>query len=352
MTTEALATNALVRPRQPWVLAGVASEIAYRLRAPAGVIRTALVLAAFFEFWPVLAVYATVALLVPHGSRRMPGWSNIVGVLRIAVFVAFAFGLSGNLSLGRDGVFGQGPGVWLPVGGVVVIGWVMLLTAQRDPSSATDAADRRQVLSALPAIALAGIVAACMAIAPEIRSDRILDLGIVAIGLGIVLSGPRINAAAAAMPTVLLGVFAAVLAFSGVSLEGGIGRTYAAPRTPASLSHAYRRAIGTVTLDLTRFRNTESRPAKVDLSVAIGDVRIMLPGGTTAAIGVWVGRGGVNNVFSLPATSGQFFVHRIVHADPSHVSLGRTQPLRVNITAHVGHGCVIISGPGEDAAGC
>lgn len=351
VTTEAIPADALTRPQQPWVMAGVASEIAYRLRAPVGFIRTVIVLAAWARFWPVLGAYSAAALLIPHAGRRLPGWSNAAGLLRIAVFVAFAVGLMGSLSLDRYGMFGQGPEAWVTVGGVLVIGWIMVLTSRRDPASATVGADRRYVVSALPAVALAGIVAAAVAVVPGLRSEQVLDLGLVAIGVGIVLGGSRISAAAAAMPAALLAAFAIVLAFAGVPLKGGIGRTYAAPRTPSALSAAYRRAIGSVTLDLGRFQNARGAPAHVDLSVGIGNVQIVLPPNTTSVIDARVGRGGINSTITPPVSS-QFFVHRVILANTSHEYPGPTRASGLTITAYVGRGCVIVTGPGGEAAGC
>jgi hypothetical protein len=72
-------------------------------------------------------IYAGAALVIPHQGRRLPGWINALGALRVAILIG-ALALVPVFSLDSQGIFGQGPGVWIPVGGGLVAGVVALLT--------------------------------------------------------------------------------------------------------------------------------------------------------------------------------------------------------------------------------
>jgi hypothetical protein len=319
-----------VAPRQAWVLGGVASELSARLYAPAWFMRTVLVLAAVAAFWPVMGVYAAVALVIPHSGRR-PGWANLIALGRIALLTVAGFALP-TLGLGKEGLFGEGPAVWVPISGAIVLAWAAMLNGGR--AAVTDpAADRRTVLSVLPAGAVLALTALTAWLLPSIRADRVLDTGLIAGGLAVVLLGSRLNLAAAAIALTLTGLAAIMLAFSGTPLEGGFGRLDAAPARTAQLAPAYRRAAGMLTLDAGRLRGT----IRTTISVGFGTVRLVLPAQASGTVTVSVGRGTVNGggigPGASPTRSG-IGVHTVERLAGSGA--------RVRITIRVGDGCVLL----------
>ena len=190
----------------------------------------------------------------------------MVGLLRVGSFALFAF-LTRSLALDGSGIFGQGPEVWVPLGGLLLIGWVGVLSAGRIEPSGDD---RAIALAGLPALGLAGVVMIVIWLAPAVRADVVLDLGLVVVGGMLVLMPPRVTGRAVAyVPVAALAVVAVVCAFSGAELAGGIGETHVAPRNPASVA-SYRRAFGTVTFDASRWRGVAGRTERVNLRSGSG----------------------------------------------------------------------------------
>ena len=176
--------------------------------------------------------------------------------------------------------------MWVPIGGLLLIGWVAVLSAGRmEPSDE----DRAVALAGLPALALAAVLLIVIWLAPGVRADVVLDLGLVVVGGVLVLMRPRVaRSAVAFVPVAGLGLVAIVCAFSGAKLVGGIGETHVAPRNPAAVA-SYRRAIGTVTFDATRWRGLAGRTEHVGLSVGIGNIWIVVPQDVYATIDARLG---------------------------------------------------------------
>ena len=263
----------------------------------------------------------------------------MVGLLRVASLGLIAF-LSRNISFDQYGIFGQGPEVWVPIGGLLLIGWVAVLSAGRvEPSDE----DRAVALAGLPALALAGLLLIAIWLAPGVRADIVLDLGLVVVGGVLVLMLPRVaRSAVAFVPLAALGLLAIVCAFSGAPLAGGIGKTYLAPRTPAPLA-SYRRAIGTVTFDATRWHGVAGRTEHVTLSVGIGNIWIVVPQDVYATVDARVGHGQLIRGSVVQS----FFVHRRFFAGTPHFGWLRPRPGRLQINARVGDGCLIVMQAGE-----
>jgi hypothetical protein len=273
-----------------------------------------------------MAVYAAIALVLPHGGRR-PGWANLIALGRIALITIVGFGMA-NLNFTGSGLFGQGPAVWVPVGGAIVLAWTAMLQGGR-PAVADPAADRRTVLSVLPAVAVLGATALTALLLPSVRADRVLEGGLIAAGVAVALLGPRLNLAAAAIALTLTGLAAIVLALSGTPLEGGFGSLNAAPARTAALAPAYRRAAGEVTLDAGGLSGT----IRTTLSLGFGTVRLVLPAQASGTIAISVGHGAFNGLGPQRGRSG--------------VGLHTMQRLtgrgaRVRITISVGQGCVLL----------
>ena len=277
----------------------------------------------------------------PHRGGWLPGWSNVVGLLRVGSLGLIAF-LSRNVAFDRWGILGQGPEVWVPIGGLLLFGWVAVLTAGRvEPSDE----DRAVALAGLPALALAVVLLIVIWLAPGVRADVVLDFGLVLVGGALDrMRPPAARSAVAFVPVAALGLLAIVCDL-GAQLAGGVGKTYLAPRTPASHASDHR-AIGTVTFDATRWHGVAGRTERVSLSVGVGNVRIVVPQDVYATVDARVGHGQSNGgPDGLYIQS--FFVHRrFVAGIPLH-QWQHLRPGRLQINAQVGDGCVIVTQPGE-----
>ncbi len=222
MSAEAAAVGTRARPEQPWTVGGVGAGLAALTRLPVGWIRAGLfVMILGTKFWLGLGIYAIAALVVPHRGGWLPGWSNVVGLLRVGSLGLIAF-LSRNVAFDRWGILGQGPEVWVPIGGLLLFGWVAVLTAGRvEPSDE----DRAVALAGLPALALAVVLLIVIWLAPGVRADVVLDFGLVLVGGALVLMRPpAARSAVAFVPVAALGLLAIVCAFSGRSSRAGSAR--------------------------------------------------------------------------------------------------------------------------------
>src|SRR5262249_11457924 len=65
-----------------WVFGGVAAELARHLRASTAFVRSLLFVALFFDPGALLLGYGVACVVIPHGDRRAPGWSNAVALGR------------------------------------------------------------------------------------------------------------------------------------------------------------------------------------------------------------------------------------------------------------------------------
>jgi phage shock protein PspC (stress-responsive transcriptional regulator) len=338
----AAGTRARDRAEQPWIVGGVGAGLAALTRLPVGWTRAGVLLMIVgTKFWLGLGIYAAAALVVPHRGRWLPGWSNVVGVLRVASLGLIAF-LSRNVGLDHSGIFGYGPEVWVPIGGLVLFGWVAVLSAGRvEPSDE----DRAVALASLPALALAAVLLIAIWVVPGARAVFVLDVGLMVVGGVFVLMRPRMaRSAVGLVPVAALGLLAIVCAFSGVGLSGGVGHTHIAARTPASLVSA-ERAMGTVTFDASRWRGVAGRTERVNLSVGIGNIWIIVPQDVNATVDARLGHGQMVAGFG-PDTS-SFFVHRRFFAGNAHYPRRFLRPGRLQINAHVGDGCLIVVESGE-----
>jgi phage shock protein PspC (stress-responsive transcriptional regulator) len=336
MSLEAVAdTRARTRVEEPWIVGGVAAGLAALTPLPVGWIRAGIFLMILgTHFWLGLGIYAVAALVVPHRGRWLPSWSNVVGLLRAASFGLMAF-LSRSIDLTSTGFFSQGPVVWIPVGGLLLIGWAAVLTSPRlEPSDE----DRSVALTGAPALGLGAVLFVVIWLAPGIRADVVLDLGLVVVGGVLVLMRPRVPGSAVAFaPVVALGLVAIACGFSGADLGGGIGKTFVAPRTVSRHAN-YRRAIGTVTFDARRWRGVAGRTEHVTLSVGIGNISIIVPQDVYATVDARLGNG---QLAGGPVIE-SFFVHSRFLAGwmPYRPPL---RPGRLQITAQVGDGCLSVT---------
>jgi hypothetical protein len=340
-----VAASGRAEPR--WYLGGVAAAVSARTRIPAGLLRFLIFCVAAKHFWPALAIYGAAALVVPHQGRWHPGWLNVVGAARVAI-LGGALALVPVFLFNDHGIFGQGPGLWIPVDGVVAAAVLALVTEPRvDPLDHEPADDRRTALSMLPALAVAALTGLGMLVAPGLRAELLLGAGLVLAGVAVAALGEQINLRAAVVPLMLLGVLAILLASSGARLQGGVGDLRAAPRSAAAVAPVYRRAIGEVTLDLRQVTATPGGPVRVRVSVGLGGVHILLPRNATGSFEARIGEGDLNPPADAP--TGGAFVHSLVALRPEGPPL-RGPGARFDITVALGRGCLVPSVPGEVAS--
>jgi hypothetical protein len=260
----------------------------------------------------------------------------VVGLLRVGSVGLITF-LSRYLSFDQSGIFGQGPEAWVPMGGLLLIGWVAVLHAGgHEPSEE----DRAVALAVLPALTLAAVVMIVMWLAPGVRAAVVLDCGLAAVGGILVVTRPRVRGRGIAyVPVGALALLAIVCAFSGAGLAGGIGASHIAPREPSARA-SYGRAIGTVTFDASHWRGVAGDTERVNLAVGIGTIRIIVPQDISTTVDARVGHGQL--VGEIPATE-SFFVHRrFLAAPPPYAAWLPRRSGRLQIDAAVGDGCLIV----------
>jgi phage shock protein PspC (stress-responsive transcriptional regulator) len=342
-----------------WVISGVAAEVANRLRASVVFVRVVLGILAYVLFWPVIVAYAVAALVVPHSKSRRPGWHNLVGLARLGLVLIAARLVLPGLSFENTGLFGEGPAVWIAFCGALLAGFVALITSGRSVAGYDEIRCRRMVIASIPAAVLALAVGVGIFIAPEIRWELVLEVGVFALGAALAVAALRGARNHEIAPAAVLALLALLLAFSSARLQGGVGDTRARPATLTSVRHAYGRAIGNVTLDLSALRGSVGRVTSVDASIGIGDLTVYLPDNAVGTVDVRVGTGSLAAVsFGSGGDHSGFDLHRVVPVRPSpgNGPIPVRSRLHVRLTAEVGRGCVtILQVPGEsfsNGTGC
>ena len=338
-----------------WLVGGVAAELSDRLAASVGFIRTLLVVAMVLQP-ELLYAYALAALLVPHADRRVPSWSNLIGLGRFALFyllIINLFGAGGSLTNNGGTVFGQGPAVWVPFAGATLFGFVALLESGR-PGALRDAQrDRTVGLAMVAVLAGLGLVALGVVLVPSVQWQSAVGALAVLGGVGLVAGGRRTRGLL--VPVVLLSVLAVLMASAGVRLQGGIGNEASVPLSASELHPAYRRAVGDLRLDLSALPPHASL-LTVHASVGIGSLQIILPTGAQATVMVRIGRGAIETGFCSSRFSPQpFGIPHYAFDRAATVSSSAQRPacggalphplLRLRILASVGIGTVRISEP-------
>lgn len=328
-----------------WLIGGVTTELASRLQASRGFIRLLFVLAGYFQFWLVVAVYCALALALPHRTRRRPDWANLVALLRVVALLVVGELSFRWVSFSSNGVFSESPSVWIPVAGTALAAWVVVLSSGRPARGVPTGADRQIVLSVLAPIAVAAGVAAVALLFPGARAERVLDLALVALGLlgGI---GNRLNRRAFLAACLPCGLLAVLLAGSGASLSGGVGGLVVVPRRVSSSAHSYRRAVGDVRLDLADLHPVQgARPAAWSVNVGIGRVELYLPSDALTTVHVSIGSGTLNwGYLPLGGYQDRFMLRRTIVVTPRQASGGTAlKPrFRLTVNATVGEGCVAL----------
>ena len=276
------ARHAAARTRgHDWVIGGVAAELARRLDAHVGFLRTLLVVAAWMEPGVVVA-YAVAALVIPRGTRRLASWSGLVAVGRFGLLWVILAGVSpGGLS--ANIAFELGPAIWLPLGGVALAGLLLLLCDAPNAETLDEDACRRQVLLALPVLALVAALIAGMVVFPQLRWEWFAAAAAVCAGMLVMVGRASLVFAA------LFAVVVVFFAGAGARFDGGIGSQRLLLERGGDL--VVRRAAGQVVVDLRRVR---SGSVMLHASVGVGGLEIVLPQNADVTTRLRVGRGRID----------------------------------------------------------
>jgi hypothetical protein len=333
--------------RADWVLGGTISEIAGRLGARTGFLRGLVAVAFWAQPVPVLIAYSVLTLVVPRSGHRVAGARNLIGLARVLLLLV-AVGVSrGVVSLDRYGTFGEPPSIWIPVGGVLLILWGWLLLFRPASHESAPGRDRRVLFSIAPAALLALVVLGAAAV-PGVRADRVLELGLIVIGVFVAIMAPRLDLAAAVLPTAVLGLLAVVTTTAGAPLQGGIGSLRVTLRTLSSSRLIYRRAFGDVTIDAEHVSG--SGTVHLTATTGVGQVTVLLPADASGTVEQSVGSGTVDS--EVAADYGGFAVRRIARIEPRRFGPGTTGPLRFIVVERAGEGCARIESPNASESGC
>ncbi len=337
---------------ESWLVGGVAAELATRLHAHSGFIRLLFVVAGYVNLWPAVVIYCLLALLLAHDGRRLPGWSNLVGLLRTGGFLLL--GMAGGQWLQLNGgVFNEAPAVWIPVAGTVALTLAVALRGRRAAYGVAAAEDRRVVLCALAPVAVMLGLAAVVVLAPTVRADRLLELALIALGLGGAVANRRLNTRAFILGCLPLGMLAVVITAGGASLSGGVGDITVGP-AGAGAHHLYRRAVGDIRLNLFGLHAVPpGGVSRWSASVGVGRIELDLPSDALTTVTVSIGAGSLAGGYGLSPSAPYtgFMLRRTLVITPRQASGGViTRPsFRLEVSATVGKGCVVIESASSES---
>jgi phage shock protein PspC (stress-responsive transcriptional regulator) len=313
------------------LVAGVAGGIADSLNAPVAFVRFLFAVATISSPWTI-AAYAGAALLLPARDRNRPDWDNLVGAGRLALVFGAPWLATGPIALNE--LFDESPGVaGASLGLLAVAAAVMFSADYRRGRGRTAEEARATVVSALPVALCALLFAAGMLVLPEVRWERLVPLAAIAGGVALLVTRRRESVA----PALLALAAAAVVVASGARLDGGVGDLRVAPSEASGDPIVVRRAAGSMEVDLRRLRNSTA-PIRVDASVGMGRLEVILPRWAHARVDARVGRGEIYAV----DRDGRFR-HHGYDQRVEGLDAGRPGGARIRVEAEVGTGTIEIS---------
>ena len=289
-----MVTRARLRRRtEHRLVAGVAGGIADRLNASVGFVRVFLVIASIWALPWFLAAYAAGALLIPPRGSDRPDWDNLIGLTRLGVlFGVPALGATAGVVLNEPF---HGPlGWWIAYYGMLVAGGAALLSADyRRGRPRTREEARAVVLAAAPVGISLLALAAAMLLAPDVRWERFASIAAVVGAASVMVAARRRSPGPFVAPAVLALALAGALLAGDARLQGGLGAKQVSPEATAGEPIVARRAIGNLTLDLSRVARG-GRDATVRASVGVGTLRISLPQRARVELDARVGKGRID----------------------------------------------------------
>jgi phage shock protein PspC (stress-responsive transcriptional regulator) len=237
-------------------------------------------------------------------SKRI-GWLVLAAVLFLVVVNLSSRGV--DLSTGRETIYLDPAALWAVV--IIVAGFVLL--RRREAAPAASAVASSEAAPAHPAVvtltprprsplawyayAAVLITVGLLALASQVGQVRVepgqfFGAALAVIGIGLVVGAWWGRARILILVALLLLPVALVASFVTAPLVGGIGDHWYAPANAAELRTEYRSMGGRIVLDLTDLGIT-ARTIHIAASVAVGEVRVILPSNASAQINYRVGAG-------------------------------------------------------------
>jgi phage shock protein PspC (stress-responsive transcriptional regulator) len=269
-----------------------------------------------------LVLYIVAWLLIPAEGHersivegilaRLGITSRRIGWLILAV-VAFIFLVNlaprgvDLVTPGQETIYFDPAVLWAIV--IIVAGFVLLRRREALPEvsavAATDAApDRPAVVAVTPrprsplawyAYAAVLITIGLLALASQVGKIKVepgqyFGAALAVMGIGLVVGAWWGRARVLILIAILLVPLAVAASFITAPLKGGLGDNYYAPANAAELRTEYRSMGGRTVLDLTGLSVTSST-FHIAASVAVGELRVILPSNASVQIDSRVGAG-------------------------------------------------------------
>ena len=192
--------------------------------------------------------------------------------------------------VGVNEVLAGPPRIWVPLYGLLLLGLLVLLSADYVRGRPrTPAEERATVLGAAPLVVSLAILTGVTVLSTDVRWERFVPVCVVVAGTALLVGAwagrPRPFVTPAVVAVAVLGTWVA----SGARLDGGVGDVRIAPTRVDGGALEVRRAIGDVDVDLRR--TVSSEPIVLRASVGKGTLRVALPSGTLVRVDARVGQG-------------------------------------------------------------
>lgn len=259
-----------------------------------------------------LVLYLVAWLLVPAEGQDKSVVERVLGRVGLTLGRVIAIGfiavvlllLINSWNMGLD-FPGDGGVLWAVA--VIVIGYLLIRRRETAPALAAVATDvttpaplrapavprPRSPLSwyvvagLLMAIGLLAIVS--QVAEAEVVPGQFFGAGLTVIGIGLVVGAWWGRARILILLALLLLPMAVTASFITAPLEGGVGDLRYTPVTPAELRDEYRLLGGRLILDLTQLSPRDEM--HIAVSVALGEVIVLLPPGASVQLDARVGAG-------------------------------------------------------------
>ncbi len=124
----------------------------------------------------------------------------------------------------------------------------------------------------------------------EVAPGQFFGAALTVIGIGLVVGAWYGRARLLILLAILLTPMAVTASFVTAPLEGGVGDLRYTPVTLAELRDEYRLVGGRLVLDLTQLKVVDD-PMTISVSVALGEVIVLLPPGASVQLDAQVGAG-------------------------------------------------------------
>jgi phage shock protein PspC (stress-responsive transcriptional regulator) len=269
-----------------------------------------------------LVLYVVAWLLVPAGGRddslldqaihRIPGrWSRLAVIGLVVVLLVIVIQSVPVVGYPNGDPYPWGSGFYLDPGlfwAVVVIALGIVVLRRHDAAPAAPTAEARSeapsIVQSEPRLAsplgwyvIAAVLLGVGALSlvdnfanVEVELGQFFGAVLAVLGIGLVIGAWWGRARLLIVLGLLLLPLALGASFVTAPLEGGVGDEHYVPANPAELRQEYRLLGGRLVLDLTELR-AGPQPMRIDASVALGQLVVILPADASITLDGRVGAG-------------------------------------------------------------